>query len=229
MDRLEIAAILAYIGRLDPRTIRAEAGEARDQIAQWHDLLHDVPLATTHGWDVRAAIRAHILDSPYPILPVDVARTWRTYRRNRLDRHTDPTPAADPDDPAAWRAELLGTRQAVATGQTAPAVFRQIGRGDPRPDVEGSPRAIESCVPPAVRAELARYRPTRAAREATVAGGRPDTLSVDCVWCHARAGEPCRQRRLGPDGTTRSNAVRATPHPSRVDLAAAQPNQQQAA
>lgn len=222
MERREIAAVLAYIGRLDPRTIRTDPGEARDQLAQWHELLHDVPFATAHGWDVREAIRAHVLDSPYPVLPVDVARRWRTYRRDRLDRHTDPTPVADPDNPAAWRAELLADRQAVATGTAAPATHRQLTAGGPTPDVEVRLRAIGSCIPPAARAALARYRPARAAREAAIAQGNPDALSVPCTWCHAREGEQCRSRRVGPDGSARGNAYRATPHPTRLDLATAE-------
>ncbi|MFF2465295.1 zinc finger domain-containing protein [Streptomyces mirabilis] len=220
MDRREIAAVLAYIGRLDPRTIRTGTDDARDQIAQWQELLDDVPFATAHGWDVREAIRSHVLDSPYPILPVDIARRWRAHRRERLDRHTDPTPAADPDDPAAWRAELLRSRNAVAAGMAAPSTHRQIASsGRPR-DVEERLREIGSCIPPAIRAELARYRPTRATREAAVAEGVPDALGVRCNWCHAPVGSPCRQRRASPDGTARGNAVRANPHPSRVDLAA---------
>ncbi|MFF4179879.1 hypothetical protein [Streptomyces sp. NPDC001750] len=229
MERREVAAVLAYIGRLDPRTIRTDPGEARDQLAQWHELLHDVPFATEHGWDVREAIRAHVLDSPYPILPVDVAREWRTYRRDRLGRHTDPTPTADPDDPAAWRAELLGTRQAVATGTAAPSTHRQLTSGGPYPDVEARLRAIGSCVPPTTRTALAPYRPVRAAREAAVAAGLPDALGVQCQWCHAGEGEPCRSRRVGPDGRSRGNAPRATPHPTRLDLAAAELTRQGAA
>ncbi|OKJ31460.1 zinc finger domain-containing protein [Streptomyces sp. CB01580] len=229
MERREVAAVLAYIGRLDPRTIRTATGEARDQLAQWHELLYDVPFATDHGWDVRKAIRTHVLDSPYPILPVDVARAWRAYRRDRLDRHTDPTPTADPDDPAAWRAELLGSRQAVATGTAAPSTHRQLISGGPHTDVEARLRAIGSCVPPAIRAALAPYRPARAAREAAVAVGLPDALGVQCPWCHARAGEPCRSRRVGPDGCARGNAPRATSHPTRLDLAAAELACQEAA
>ncbi|MFJ3909555.1 MULTISPECIES: hypothetical protein [Streptomyces] len=229
MERRETAAILAYTGRLDPRTIRTDPGEARDQLAQWHELVHDVPFTTDYGWDVREAIRAHVLDSPYPILPVDVARKWRSYRRDRLDRHTDPTPAADPDDPAAWQAELIGTRKAVATGTAEPSAHRQLPAGGPPPDVEARLRAIGSCIPPAARADLARYRPARAAREAAIAAGHPDALTVPCHWCHAREGEPCRSRRVGPDGRARGNAPRAMPHPTRLDLAAAEPARQGAA
>ncbi|MFF0014712.1 hypothetical protein [Streptomyces sp. NPDC005374] len=228
MDRREVAAVLAYIGRLDPRTARTNAGEARDQIAQWQELLDDVPFATAHGWDVREAIRAHVLDSPYPILPVDVARRWRAHRRDRLDRHTDPTPGADPDDPAAWRAELLQSRNAVAAGMAAPSTHRQITRGDRPRDVEKRMREIGSCIPQAVRAELARYRPNRSARESAIDEGVPDALGVRCDWCHARVGSPCRQRRASPDGAARGNAVRATPHPSRVDLSATRRDQRRA-
>ncbi|MBK6016815.1 hypothetical protein [Streptomyces sp. MBT53] len=227
MDRREVAAVLAYIGRLDPRTIAASTGDARDQIAQWQELLDDVPFATDHGWDVREAIRAHVLASPYPILPVDVARKWRTYRRDRLDRHTDPTPAADPDDPAAWRNELLGTRHAVATGMAAPSSHRQLAGGQHR-DIDARLATVGSSIPPAVRATLAPYRPARAAREAAVAAGQPDALGVPCRWCHADKGEPCRSRRLGLDGHAQGNAPRTTPHPTRVDLAVAKLARQEA-
>ncbi|MGP4083338.1 zinc finger domain-containing protein [Streptomyces sp. KR55] len=229
MERNEVAAVLAYIGRLDPRTIRPGTGEARDQIAQWHELLHDVPFATAHGWDVREAIRAHVLASPYAILPVDVARKWHAYRRDRLNRHTDPTPAADPDDWAAWRTELVASRQAVATGTAEPSTHRQITSGSPHPHVEARLAAIGSCIPPSVRAELAPYRPARAAREAAVAAGQVDALSVPCRWCHADAGEPCRRRRLELDGRARGNAPRTRPHPTRLDLAVAELARQEAA
>jgi hypothetical protein len=228
LDRREVAAVLAYIGRLDPRTARTGTDEARDQIVQWHELLHDVPFATDHGWDVREAIRAHVLDCPYPILPVDVACKWRAYRRDRLDRHTDPTPIADPDNPVAWRTELLGTRHAVATGMAAPSPHRQLARG-PHRDIDARLAAVGSSIPPAVRAALAPYRPARAAREAAVAAGQPDALSVPCRWCHADKGEPCRSQRLGLDGHARGNAPRTRPHPTRVDLAVAELARQNAA
>ncbi|CAM5448164.1 hypothetical protein SHIRM173S_00340 [Streptomyces hirsutus] len=150
MDRREIAALLAYIGRLDPRTIRTDQGEARDQLAQWHELLGDVPLATPHGWDARIAARQHIRVSPYQILPADIARPWESYRRDRLQRHTDPTPSVDPDDQAAWTAELVGTRRAVAAGlsreQTRAPARRPARRPSARARARHSPPAL-SLVP----------------------------------------------------------------------------------
>ncbi|MFF4020627.1 hypothetical protein [Streptomyces sp. NPDC001843] len=224
MDRREIAALLAYIGRLDPRTIRTDQGEARDQLAQWHELLGDVPMATPHGWDVRVAARQHIRTSPYQILPVDLARPWESYRRDRLARHSDPMPSADPDDQTAWTAELASTRRAVAAGTAQPAQARAItsGRDGVDPKLEARLREIGSCIPPAARAALTPYRPARAAREAAVAQGLPDALSVRCEWCLSQPGEPCRRRRISPDGGARATAPRATPHPGRLDLAAAQ-------
>ncbi|MEU6825586.1 hypothetical protein ABZ921_33655 [Streptomyces atriruber] len=220
MDRREVAAALAYTGRLDSRTPLADPAEVRERVAQWHELLSDVPLVVDQDWDVRRVIRDHVLASPYPILPVDIARAWHAFSRERLQRHTDPTPAADPDDPAAWRAELLAHRRAVATGQAAPSSHRQLTSGGPHRNVAARLGTVGSYLPPAVRTELAPYRPARAARDATVSAGRPDALSVRCAWCHAPEGEPCRSRRVGLDGHARGNAPRVTPHPSRVDLAA---------
>ncbi|MFF3976594.1 hypothetical protein [Streptomyces sp. NPDC001828] len=224
MDRREIAALLAYIGRLDPRTIRTDQGEARDQLAQWHELLGDVPMATPHGWDIRVAARQHIRTSPYPIQPADVAQPWEKYRRDRLARHSDPTPSADPDDQAAWAEELAATRRAVAGGTVQPAQARAItsGQEEINPRLQARLDQIGSCIPPAARAALAPYRPARAAREAAVAQGLPDALSVRCEWCLAQPGEPCRRRRIGPDNGVRGTTPRATPHHCRQDLATAQ-------
>ncbi|MEU9735188.1 hypothetical protein [Streptomyces sp. NPDC048002] len=223
MERRETAALLAIIGRLDPRTIRTDQGEARDQIAQWHELLGDVPMATPHGWDARIAARQHIRSSPYQILPADVVRPWESYRRDRLARHSDPTPSADPDDQAAWIAELAGMRRAVATGIAEPAQARAITSGrDDDPRREAMLERVGSCIPPAARAALAPYRPARAAREAAIAQGQPDALSVRCEWCKAQPGEPCRRRRIGPDDGVHATAPRTTPHPGRLDLAAVQ-------
>lgn len=223
MDRRETAALLAYVGRLDPRLIRTEEREAGDQLAQWYELLADVPMATPYGWDARVAARQHICTSPFQILPADIARPWEQYRQDRLRRHTDPTPAVDPDDQAAWTAELVNARRAVATGDARPAHHRELVSGRQNDSVlDRRLREIGSCIPPQARAALAPYRPGRAAREAAVAHGQPDPLTVACTWCKAGIGEVCRRRRIGLDGGARGTAPLATTtaHPSRIDLAA---------
>ncbi|WP_435124498.1 zinc finger domain-containing protein [Actinacidiphila sp. bgisy144] len=222
MDRRETAALLAYVGRLDHRLIRTDKGEASDQLAQWHELLGDVPLVTPHGWDARGAALVHIRSSPYPIVPSDVARPWEKHWRDRLSRHSDPTPTVDPDNPAAWRAELLRARRAVAHGAEEPAQARAITSGRRRisPELEARLQEFGSCIPADARAVLAPYRRTRAAREAALAQGLPDVLAVRCDHCLAPVGEACRRRRVGPHGQARGNAPRATPHPSRLDKAA---------
>ncbi|MCG7207352.1 zinc finger domain-containing protein [Streptomyces arenae] len=222
MDHREVAAVLTYAGRLDPRLIRTDPGEADNQLDTWHELLGDVPMATGQGWDVREIVRKRIVMSPYPILPADVAREWQAHRRERLARHTDPTPAADPDNPEAWRAELLAARDAVAAGQAAPSAHRGITAGRHRSGLKDQLAAVGSYIPSAVRAELAPFRPARAAREAAIAAGGPDVLGVPCEWCHAAEGESCRRRRITLDGTARGNAPRATAHPGRIDRALAE-------
>ncbi|MGW4550225.1 zinc finger domain-containing protein [Streptomyces violaceorubidus] len=223
MDRREIAALLAYIGRLDPRSIRTDQGEARDQLAQWNELLGDVPMATPYGWDARVAARQHYRASPYQIQPADVVRPWESYRRNRLALHWDPTPSADPDDQAAWTAELVDTRRAVAAGIAQPAYAPAItsSQEEIAPRLQARLDRIGSCIPPAARAALAPFRPARAAREAA-AQGLPDALSVRCEWCLAPVGERCRRRRIGPNDGVRAITPRATPHPGRLDLASQQ-------
>ncbi|MFD6915382.1 hypothetical protein [Streptomyces virginiae] len=99
---------------------------------------------------------------------MDIARKWAAYRRDRLERHTDPLPVADPDDVTAYLSELRGNRRAVAVGETAPSTLHELTAG-PHPDVEARLRSVGSVIPPAVRAQLAPYRSGRAGREAVTA------------------------------------------------------------
>ncbi|MFC5720353.1 hypothetical protein ACFP1Z_09285 [Streptomyces gamaensis] len=231
MDRQHVAALLNFCATVDSRVRRSMATQeqAAATIRSWAEALAHVPaVADTVDWDASRAARRYYEQAHgdrsaqfRPIEPADLLAAWAPYRAELMNRHTDPLPTADPDDVVAWRAELLGTRHAVAHGQQPPSEHRALTAGGPHPDVEARLRAIGSCIPAAARAELARYRPTRAAREAAVAAGQPDPLGVRCDWCQAPAGQPCRSRRTRPDGSVRSNAHRARPHPSRVDLAAA--------
>ncbi|MFD3653355.1 hypothetical protein [Streptomyces sp. NPDC058620] len=220
MNRREVAAVLTYVGRIDPRLIRTDEGEARSQLDTWYELLGNVPMTTGQGWDVRDIVRKRVIVSPYPILPADVAREWNAHYRDRLGRHTDPTPMADPDNPEAWRAELVATREAVVTGRIAPAPHRGVTSGEASPRLQDMLDAVGSYVPPTVRAELAPFRPARAAREAAIAAGGPDLFSVLCERCRAAVGEPCRERS-GGGVRNRNTKPRVEPHPGRVESALA--------
>ncbi|MFI9720750.1 hypothetical protein ACIHFE_13995 [Streptomyces sp. NPDC052396] len=237
MDRQHVAALLNYAATVDSRVRRlmATQEQAAATIRSWAEALAHIPaVAEAVDWDASRAARRYYEQANgdrsaqfRPIEPADLLAAWAPFRAELMNRHTDPLPAVDPDDVTAWRAELLGTRYAVAHGQQPPSEHKAL-TSDPHPDVEARLSEIGSCIPPHVRGELASYRPGRVAREAALAAGQPDPLSVRCDWCQAPKGQPCRSRRTGPDGVARSNARRITPHPSRADLAAAQHRQEAA-
>ncbi|CAL9530300.1 zinc finger domain-containing protein [Streptomyces sp. enrichment culture] len=224
MDRREIAALLAYIDRLDPTRAPQDRAAAGERLTQWETLLAHVPAAAQHpdgperSWDASQVAARHIATSPYPIKPSDIGAPWETYRRDVIGRHWDPAPAVNPDDERAYRAALRGTRQAVAVGALPPTPQRAI-EGAPSPvraarDAHAAARlaALGDYVPKTVRAALADYRPHRAARERLAAAGAPDPLDVPCPYEHCRApkNEPCRDHR---------GNHRTRPHPSRTDAA----------
>lgn len=216
----EVAALLAYASRLDPRLAAPNEAEADAQLDQWCELLADVPATAPHpdgrDWNAGHVVRHHIASSPYPMKPSDVSVPWHSFRRDVVGRHTDPVPAADPDDEAAWRAELVGTRNAVAAGQATATTYRALTAGGPAPEVEERLAALGSYLPRSVRDELAKYRPRAAARVSAIRAGQPDALAVPCPYepCRARTGQACRM------GASRKE--RSKPHPSRVDAARVQ-------
>lgn len=215
MTPQEVAALLAYAARLDPRLAAPSEAEADAQLDQWCDLLSDVPATAPHpdgrAWDASQVVRHHIASSPYPIKPSDVSRPWWAFRRDVLDRHTDAVPAADPDKPLDYRAELLSVRTAVATGQQQATTYREL-RGGPAPEVAERLAAIGRRIPPEAAAGLAKWRSRATKRERLAAEGLPDPYTVPCSHCRARAGEACRNHRRKP---------RTTAHPSRMDAATA--------
>jgi hypothetical protein len=224
----EVAALLAYAVRLDPRLAIDDPAAADDRLDQWCDLLADVPATAPHpdgrDWHAGHVVRHHIASSPYRIQPSDVSRPWHTFKADTLGRHTDPVPAVDPDNAAAYRAELLGTRHAIATGQAAPSVYRELTGGstrDARNEFAAARlAALGEYMPRTVAAELAAHRPRRAERERLAAANLPDALDVACPYdqCRAARGEPCRNRHRAP---------RARPHPTRLDAATAHHNARQ--
>ncbi|WKK26549.1 hypothetical protein QZH56_13710 [Streptomyces olivoreticuli] len=225
-----IAALLAYAGRLDSRVRRALADpqQSARTIADWSAALADVPAALPDtGWDASHAVRRYYEQRDgdrsaqfRAVEPHDVLAAWAPHRGELMNRHTDPLPKADPDDPQAWREELLGVRSAVAHGHRPPVQYRaEIDAGGQQrlaalmSGVGNGPRRY---MPADVAAQLAEFRPMRAAREAAVAAGQPDAYSYTCEWCGAAVDEPCRTGyRLHDKG----RGHRATPHPSRIDTA----------
>ncbi|MFJ8538125.1 hypothetical protein [Streptomyces sp. NPDC093591] len=205
MNSQEAAALCRYVRALCPQ-------QKFDEYTPdaWHDLLYPFRLD-----EARTAAVAIASTQPF-VSPGEIAAAVRRTRAERLHRHTDPTPAANPDDPHAYRAELLATRQAVATGQQQPAQHELTG-GPIHPDVARRLAELGSYVPHHVDEALDDYRPVKAARRTAIQNGQPDALSVPCDWCQAPAGEPCRARRVVPGGGATASRRRSTPHPSRVD------------
>ncbi|GAA2137853.1 hypothetical protein GCM10009760_18710 [Kitasatospora kazusensis] len=225
----EVAALLAYVAELDPRTANSNQDEAGEQLRRWCDLLRDVPATAPDGWDAAAVVRQHVTESPFPILAVDVTRPWIAHRRSLLARHTDPAPPVDPDDVAGWQAAIRAQREAVATGRAAPSASRELTSGAPHAEVAARIAAAGSPLPVGAADALRPYRPAKAAREAATSEGRPDELSVVCPWCRAPVGEQCRRRtNRGPDRAG-SWHRRATVHPSRREAAAARLDRKESA
>ncbi|MEV7991586.1 cell surface glycoprotein [Streptomyces sp. NPDC086077] len=234
MNRREIAALLAYVDRLDPTRAPQSKSAAGERLEQWATLLEHVPATAQHpdgperSWDASRVAARHIATSPYPIKPSDVGAPWETYRADVVGRHWDPAPAVDPDNVTAYRAALRSTRQAVAVGALPPAPQHAI-EGRPSPiraerDAEAARRlaALGSYVPRTVAQQLATYRPHRAQRERLAAANLPDALDVECTWCGATAGQPCRTRNIRPGKDPQQRArARRDPHPSRVEDAQA--------
>ncbi|MFJ7337853.1 cell surface glycoprotein [Streptomyces sp. NPDC101116] len=224
MTPREVAALLAYVVRLDPRLALDDPAAADERLAQWSDLLSDVP-AQAHGWDAARTARDHIARSPYRIQPSDVSRPWHTHKADVLSRHVgtfEPTahPNLDPDDVDGYRAALTAERRAVAAGKQAPTTHRALTAGPAAREVERRLAQLGTYMPRTVAQALAAQRPRRAERERLAATGAPDPLDVPCRYehCLAARNQPCRDHR----GNARSR-----PHPSRVDDATAHHGQDQ--
>lgn len=220
MNRTEVAALLAYAVGLDPRTAPTDPAAANDTLNQWCELLHDVPPTAPHPngrhWNAAEIVRHHIASSPYPIKPADVSRPWHAFRADVIGRHTDPLPAADPDDPESWRAELLGTRHAVATGQQQATTYHELAAVPA--DALRARLARVGEMPPAVREQI---RQSTGGRIGAGKATFPE-LAVPCPRedCRALRHMPCRR----PSG----KELREHTHPQRQDAYAAELAQESA-
>ncbi|WP_432138946.1 zinc finger domain-containing protein [Streptomyces sp. bgisy154] len=206
MTNEEVAVLVRYVRAVCPQQ-RVDEYTAD----AWYDVLY--PFTVN---EARTAIAAHVAAGNAFIAAGEIVTSIRRARADRMARHTDPTPTADPDDVAAYKAELAANRLAVATGQTPPSQHELTG-GPMHPDVAARLKTLGTYVPRHVDEALDAHRPIKAARRAALIAGQPDALSVPCDWCHAPAGEPCRSRRIAPGGGATSTKRREKPHPSRVD------------
>ncbi|GGZ96532.1 hypothetical protein GCM10010329_17180 [Streptomyces spiroverticillatus] len=227
-----IVALLAYAGRLDSRVRRALADpqQSARTIADWSTALADVPATLpATGWDASHAVRRYYEQKAGDrsaqfrgVEPHDVLAAWSPHRAELMNRHTDPLPAADPDDPQAWRAELLGGRVDVAHGHRPPAQYRaEINEGGQKrlaALMSGVGTERRRYMPAHVARELAAFRPSRAHRETLVDEGMPDPLGAPCPHCRATVEQPCQTgyRRNGKGRRPISGV-----HPSRIEAVVA--------
>jgi hypothetical protein len=109
MNPDQIGPFLERVSLTDPRILPDDKAEALAATALWAVTLADVD----PGFAIDA-VAQHYSQSPYLVKPSDIAAQWRTHVRNRAERYVDPLPAADPDDVAAYNAELLAGRRSGA-------------------------------------------------------------------------------------------------------------------
>lgn len=219
MEADQIPQLIAQIALADPRVRREDKMERRAQIVMWAGILTDVP----YDFAIQAA-QAHYAHSQWPIAPGDIAGRWQGTVRDRMNRDNgtfEPNhyPDLDPDDIIGYLQALRGQRQAVAQGVQPPNTVKAITAGPAADEVTNRLRTLGSYVPRQVDEQLDVHRPVKAARRAALLAGEPDALSVECDWCDAPIGEPCRSRRIAPNGGATANKRRSTPHPSRAEAA----------
>lgn len=213
MIRSHVAALLAYVDKLDPSRAPLSPEATVERLDAWADLLADVPPRAPHpegrGWDASHAVRHHIATSPYPIKASDVSRPWHAFKADILGRHVgtfEPTahPEIDPDAETgnAYTAALLAERQAIASGAQLPTTHRALLTGPPAAEVTKRLAALGTYMPRHVEDVLAEHRPGRTERTRLARNGLPDPLAVACPWeaCRASAGQRCTTRgRSRPD------------------------------
>ncbi|MFL1904807.1 hypothetical protein ACJWDR_37740 [Streptomyces tauricus] len=213
----QIPQILKQVSYADPRLLPADKRELAGLAALWASVLADVPAEFAVN-----AVGEHYATSPFPIKPSDIADRWNTKVRDRMSRHNgtfEPSehPDLDPDDVIGYLAALRGQRQAVAQGFQPPSNVKAITAGPAAEEAAARLQSLGTYVPRHVDDALDTYRPVKAARRVALTNNQPDALAVDCDWCQAPAGQPCRSRRIAPGSGATSNRRRATPHPTRLE------------
>jgi hypothetical protein len=146
MNSKQVAAVLFHAARFDSRVRRAmnNPEQSAEALEDWTEALKHVPAVRPEvHWDVAHAVRGYYerrggdRSAQFrAIEPGDILAAYVPYRRELMNRHTDPIPKADPDDVPAYLAELRATRHAVATGQLAPVQHRAALTAAPTPPTD---------------------------------------------------------------------------------------------
>jgi hypothetical protein len=201
MNLQEVPELLKQISYADPRILREDPAEQRGQVAMWASVLKDVPLQFAMD-----AIGEHYAQSPFPVLPADIAAKWKAETRRRLERHIEQPPHADPEDELAYRRQLHAQRKDVATGRARIHDVKELTDGFAKmPEHRERPY-----LPDHIRRQFA---------DALTGWGERKFLhpemAVDCPYCKARVGKPCRtptrHRELQDTHPSRKDAYRANP------------------
>lgn len=173
MDRREMTALLALVAARDGRTVGAVEVEA------WLEDVGRYDFATA-----RQGVHRHYSTSRDYLRPFDLITQIRAVRGERLDAAGDVTPNADPDDPAAWAAELRALRTAIGDGLDPAAYLASracLTGAQPRKALTGPVTTDEHRVVEATKATLrdldAIERQHRADREAAAEAERARQLA----------------------------------------------------
>ncbi len=201
MNRREAASVLNFAGSIDSRIRRSlnDPRQAARTIDEWAEALAHVPATTEDGgWDVAHAIRRFYEQRQgdhtaryFAVEPHHLLAAWADVRSARLVRHTDPVPAADPDDVDAYRAALLDNRRAVAAGHEPPHQYRAALTQRDVATLTAGIGAMPDVIPPAAAEHLRRAG----------LGSRRDALpelGIACPVPTCRARE--RRRCVTPHG-----------------------------
>ncbi|MFI0906788.1 hypothetical protein ACH4TE_25180 [Streptomyces sioyaensis] len=212
MDTKHIAALLNYAATVDSRIRRTMADNQRAAatLRTWAEALVDVPAtADEAGWNAAHAVRRYYEQHGddrsarfRAVEPHDLLAAWAGHRAELMNRHTDPVPAADPDDVAAYRAEIVGTRTAVATGQQRPTAYRAIAPAEQQhlAAVTAALGTQPGAMPTQVRDELGRIGiGARRARfpEYAVVCPHPTCRAAERQPCKAPSGRELRDHTHG--------------------------------
>ncbi|MGW4305102.1 hypothetical protein [Streptomyces californicus] len=187
MIRAHVAALLAYVDKLDPSRAPATQEAALERLDAWADVLLDVapraPHPEGHDWDASHVVRRHIASSPYPIKPSDVSRPWYAFQADVIRRHAgtfEPGlhPEIDPDAAPGreYFAAVRGSMRAVLSGEQPPVTLRAIGPAVLAPETPEQARQREELV----RRMKAGHRAGREenARRLALVSAHPDLLAA---------------------------------------------------